>query len=311
MTTTLVRDVLTAIGATPLVELRKIVPEGFARVAVKLESANPTGSMKDRMALAMIESAEADGRLSPGGGVIELTGGSTGTSLALVCAVKGHPLSIVTADAVSLEKRNHMKALGAALTVLPSDRGRFTDDLFQTMLKTTERMVEERGAFWTNQFENADQAAGYHPLGEEIWRQTGGRVDAFVQVVGTSGSIRGISTVLRAHRHDVQVIGVEPASSAVLSGGPSGAHTIEGIGIGRVPPLWDPRLADEIQTVTTEEAEYMARKLAREEGIFAGTSTGANVVAALRVAERLGPDRDVITLVVDSGLKYLSTDLYK
>jgi cysteine synthase len=309
--TTIVFDVLAAIGHTPLVALRRIVPEGFASVALKLESANPTGSMKDRMALAMIASAEADGRLSPGDEVIELTGGSTGTSLALVCAAKGYRLSIVTADAVSLEKRNHMRALGATLTVVPSDSGRFTDDLFQTMLKITETMVAERGAFWTNQFENADQVAGYHPLGEEIWRQTEGRVDAFVQVVGTSGSIRGISTVLRSHRSDVQVIGVEPASSAVLSGRPSGAHKIEGIGIGRVPPLWDPQMANEIQTVTTEEAEYMARKLAREEGICAGTSTGANVVAALRVAERLGPGRDVVTLVVDSGLKYLSGDLYK
>jgi cysteine synthase len=309
--TTVVRDVLGTIGNTPLVDLRKIVPNGCARVAVKLESANPTGSMKDRMALAMIESAEGDGRLSPGGAVIELTGGSTGTSLALVCAAKDYRLSIVTADAVSLEKRNHMKALGALLTIVPSDNGRFTDDLFQAMLKTTERMVAERGAFWTNQFENADQVAGYYPLGEEIWRQTQGRVDAFVQVVGTSGSIRGIATALRRHRPEVEVIGVEPAGSAVLSGGPSGAHKIEGIGIGRVPPLWDPQLASEIQTVTTEEAEYMARKLAREEGIFAGTSSGANVVAALRVAERLGPGRDVVTLVVDSGLKYLSTELYK
>jgi cysteine synthase len=309
--TTIAGDVLAAIGNTPLVELRKIVPEGFASVAVKLESANPTGSMKDRMALAMIASAEADGRLSPGGEVIELTGGSTGTSLAFVCAAKGYRLRVVTTDAVSLEKRNHMRALGATLTVVPSDNGRFTDDLFQTMIKTTARLVTERAAFWTNQFENLDQVAGYYGLGEEIWRQTAGRVDALVQVVGTSGSIRGISTVLRSHRSDVEVIGVEPASSAVLSGGRSGGHKIEGIGIGRVPPLWDPQLATGLQSVTTEEAEYMARKLAREEGIFAGPSTGANVVAALRVAERLGPGRDVLTLVVDSGLKYLSTELYK
>jgi cysteine synthase A len=309
--TTFVGNVLATIGSTPLVELRKLVPESFARVAVKLESANPTGSMKDRMALAMIESAEADGRLLPGGEVIELTGGSTGTSLALVCAVKDHPLSIVTTDAVSVDKRNHMKALGARLTVLPSDGGRFTDALFQTLMDTTRRMAAERGAFWTNQFENADQVAGYYSLGEEIWHQTEGRIDAFVQVVGTSGSIRGAATVLRTQRHDVEVIGVEPASSAVLSGGASGAHTIEGIGIGRVPPLWDPQLANEIQSVTTEEAESMARKLAREEGIFAGTSSGANLVAALRVAERLGEGAAVVTLIVDHGLKYLSTNLYK
>ena len=304
-------NILGTIGRTPLVPLRNLVPPGSARVLMKLESANPTGSMKDRMALSMIEAAEADGRLRPGGAVVELTGGSTGTSLALVCAVKGFPLAIVTNDAISQEKRNHMKALGAALTVLPSHGAGLTDDLFRRMFEATAALIEQTGAFWTNQFENPSQVAGYAPLGEEIWSQTEGRIDAFVHVVGTSGSIKGISTTLRAHKKGLRVIAVEPDSSSVLSGGAPGSHRIEGIGIGRVPPLWDRALADEIETVSTDEAEAMARRLAREEAIFAGTSTGANVIVALRVAERLGPEATVVTLAVDTGLKYLSTPLYR
>ncbi len=303
--------ILAAIGETPLVELRRIVPHGSARVFVKLESANPSGSMKDRMAKAMIDAAEADGRLAPGRDIVEFTGGSTGTSLALVCAAKGYPLFVVTSDAFSLEKRNHMKALGAHVTIVPSDAGQITKDLFARMTAATQSIIKERGAFWTNQFENHDQATGYYALGDEVWRQIDGRVDAFVHVVGTCGSLRGTVTALRAHRADLRVIAVEPATSAVLSGGQPGAHKIEGVGVGRVPPLWDPKLVNGFETVTTEESEAMARRLAREEGVFAGTSTGSNVVAALREAARLGPDATVVTLAVDSGLKYLSTDLYR
>lgn len=303
--------ILHAIGRTPLVQLQTIVPRGSARVVLKLESANPTGSMKDRMALAMIEAAEADGRLRPGGEVTEATGGSTGTSLALVCAARGYRLSIVTSDAISAEKRNHMRALGATLTVLESDGGRFTKELFDRMIAATERIARERGAFWTNQFENASQMTGYAVLGDELAAQSDGRVDVFVQVVGTGGSLRGTATSLRRRLPRLRVIAGEPAASAVLSGGPPGGHGIEGIGIGRVPPLWDPQLADDVQTVSNEEAEDMARRLAREEGIFAGTSTGANVAIALKAAARLGPDATVATLVIDSGLKYLSTPLYR
>lgn len=303
--------ILGTIGNTPLVQLHRIVPPVSARVLLKLESANPTGSMKDRMARAMIEAAEADGRLSPGREVVEFTGGSTGTSLALVCAAKRYPLFIVTSDAFSLEKRNHMKALGATLTMVASDGGNITPDLFVRMLEATRRIIDERGAFWTDQFNNAAQAKGYEALGDEIWRQADHRVDAFVQVVGTGGSLRGTAAALRARAPALRVVAVEPSTSAVLSGGQPGAHRIEGTGVGRVPPLWDPRLADQIDSVSTEEAEEMARRLAREEAIFAGTSTGANVTVALRVAERLGPGATVVTLAVDSGLKYLSTKLYK
>jgi cysteine synthase A len=311
MTVTLSSDVLAAIGGTPLVQLRRLPPPGSARLLLKLESANPTGSMKDRMARSMIEAAESDGRLAPGGAIVELTGGSTGTSLALVCAVKRYPLFVVTSDAISLEKRNHMKALGATVTVVASHGGGLTRELFESMLAETHRLQEARGAFWTNQFENHAQADGYAALGEEIWEQAGGQLDAFVQVVGTCGSLRGTSTALRRHQAKLHVVAVEPSTSPVLSGGRPGSHRIEGVGIGRLPPMWDPQLADDIEHVSTEDAEAMARRLACEEGIFAGTSSGANVVAALRVAERLGPAATVVSIVVDTGLKYLSTHLYR
>jgi cysteine synthase A len=302
---------LKTIGCTPLVELTKVVPRGSAKVLVKIEGANPTGSMKDRMALAMIEAAERGGRLVPGGRVVEFTGGSTGTSLAMVCAAKGYPLSIVTSNAASLEKRRHMEALGAELTVLHTEGGRLTPELFSRMREATEAIVRETGAFWTDQFNNRRQADGYARLAEEVIDQSKGQVTAFVQVVGTCGSLRGIATTLRRVTPGVHVVAVEPAESAVLSGGPSGAHRIEGVGTGRVPPLWEPGLADAIEAVSTDAAIAMARRLAREEGLFAGTSSGANVVAAVRVAGRLGPGATVVTLAVDHGLKYLSTEVFQ
>ena len=309
--TRLSEGVLDAIGDTPLVRLRRVVPAGCARVLVKLEGSNPTGSMKDRMARAAIEAAEAAGTLRPGGTVVEYTGGSTGTSLALVCAAKGYRLSIVTSDAFSQEKRDHMAALGAEITIVPSDGGRITRALVDAMIEQARAYSREPGAFWTDQLNNRDAARGYESMGEEVWAQTGGRVDAFVQAVGTAHSIEGASAALRRHRADMRVVAVEPAESPVLSGGPTGAHRIEGIGMGFVPPLWDPAIADEIETVSTDEAKAMARRLAREEALFAGASSGANVVAALRVAERLGQDATVVTVLVDTGLKYLTTDVYR
>jgi len=303
--------ILDTIGSTPLVALRRIVPPGSARILLKLESHNPTASMKDRMARAMIDAAEASGRLEPGREVVEFTGGSTGTSLAFVCAAKGYPLSIVTSDAFSLEKRDHMKALGASVTIVPSDAGRITPDLFVKMGALVERMVSDRGAFWTDQFNNRDQATGYYALADEVWQQSNGRVDAFVHNVGTGGSLRGSVTRLRQHRPGLHVVAVEPSTSAVLSGGAPGAHRIEGTGTGRVVPMWEPALADGIDLVSTEDAEAMARRLALEEAIFAGTSTGMNVVAALRLAARLGSAATIVTIACDHGLKYLSTPLYK
>jgi cysteine synthase A len=302
--------VLDAIGRTRLLPLRHLVPEGSARILLKLEYENPTGSMKDRMALAMVEAAEADGRLRPGGSVVEYTGGSTGVSLALVCAAKRIPLQIVTSDAFSKEKRDHMAALGARLTLVASPTGGTTRALTLEMIETARKLASAPGSYWTDQLNNTDQLACYERMGEEIWEQAHGQVSAFVHSVGTGGSLRGISTRLRAHHGAVLVVAVEPEESAVLSGRPSGSHKIEGTGAGFVVPLWSGTLASEIQTVSTPEAMATARRLARQEGIFAGTSTGANVAVALRVAERLGPDRTVVTVAVDSGMKYLSTALY-
>ncbi|HEY8468949.1 MAG TPA: cysteine synthase family protein [Longimicrobiales bacterium] len=302
--------ILDTIGNTRLIPLRHIVPEGSARILLKAEYENPTGSMKDRMALAMVEAAEADGRLRPGGSVVEYTGGSTGVSLAFVCAAKRIPLHIVTSDAFSKEKRDHMAALGAQLTVIPSPTGGTTKELTLEMIETARKLAAAPGSYWTDQLNNTDVLPAYERMAEEILEQTGGRVDAFVQCVGTAGSLRGIATRLRAHDARVRIIAVEPAESAVLSGRPSGSHKIEGVGPGFVMPLWQDGLADEILTISSGEAMAMARRLAREEAIFAGTSTGANVAAALRVAERLGPGHTVVTIAVDSGMKYLSTPLY-
>ena len=303
-------SVLRRIGGTPLLALGRIMPEGCARILIKLEGTNPTGSMKDRMALAMIEAGERTGRLPPGGRVVEYTGGSTGVSLALVCAARGYPLSIVTSDAFSVEKRNHMAALGAELTIVPSSGGGMDAALTRAMIEAARRIQERTGAFWTDQLNNTDQLTAYHAMAEEIWEQTGGRVDAFVQSTGTAASIRGVAEGLRRRNPSVRIVAVEPAESAVLSGGKTGVHRIEGVGAGFVVPLWQPSIADEIATVSTDEAMAMARRLARAEALFAGTSTGANLVAAIALGQRLGPAATVVTVMCDSGLKYLSTRLY-
>jgi cysteine synthase len=277
---------LQAIGGTPLVRLRRVIPPGCARILVKYEGLNPTGSMKDRMAQAMIERAEEDGRLRAGSSVVEYTGGSTGAALALVCAAKGYRLSIVTSDAFSEDKLAQMAALGAELTVLPADGALITRELIERMIRAAAGIAERSGAYWTDQLGNADSITGYYPMGEEIWEQSGGQVSAFVQSVGTAASLSGVATVLRKHSPAVRIVAVEPGESAVLSGGPPGAHRIEGIGVGYTPPLWDRAGADEIVPVPTAGAEAMARRLAREEGLFAGTSSGANVIGAIRVGQR-------------------------
>ena len=305
-------DVLDAIGNTSMVRLRKVAPPGSAAIFVKLEGQNPTGSMKDRMALSMISRAEQDGRLKQGDTVVEYTGGSTGASLALVCAAKGYRLKIVTSDAASQEKRDQMAALGAELTMVPTEvSGRTTKKLILDMIEAARRFSEEPNTYWTDQLNNPDNVAGYHPLGEEIWGQTNGEIDAFVQSVGTAASLRGTAMTLKKHNANLKAVAVEPGESSVLLGDQPGSHNIEGIGIGFIAPLWDASLVDEILSVTTDDAKEMARRLAREEGIFAGTSSGANVIAAIRIAERLGPKAKVVTLMVDSGLKYLNTDVYR
>jgi cysteine synthase A len=258
-----------------------------------------------------ITRAESDGRLKPGGTVVEYTGGSTGASLALVCASRGYRLRIVTSDAFAREKRDQMAALGAELTLVPSEGGLTTKKLILDMIEAAREISREPGTFWTDQLNNHDSITGYHPLGEEIWAQTNGRVNAFVHSVGTAASSRGVATVLKRYNSDVRFIAVEPAESAVLGGGQPGPHKIEGVGVGFTPPLWDPSIVDDIVAVRTDDAKAMARRLAREEALFAGTSSGANVVAAIRAGQKLGPGKTVVTLMCDSGLKYLNTDVFR
>ena len=301
---------LGAIGNTPVVQLQRIVPAGSGRVLIKLESANPTGSMKDRVAKAMVEAALQDGRLKPGGTVVEYTGGTTGVSLAYVCAVFGLRSHFVSSDAFSEEKLRTIRAFGGELTLIPSDAKRVTRELIDSMMAKAKALSQQPGHWLCDQLANRDGEAGYHALGEELWQQAGGRIDAFVQSVGSAHSLQGTAAALRRHNPAVRIVAAEPAESAVLSGGEPGAHRTEGIGIGFMPPLWRGSEASEVQSATTDESTHMARRLAREEAVFTGTSSGLNVIAALRVAARLGPDATVATLAIDSGLRYLSTDVF-
>src|SRR5580765_3028650 len=250
-------NILQSIGNTSLVRLNRVVPEGCGQIFVKAEWENPTGSMKDRMALSVISRAEADGRLRPGGTVVEYTGGSTGTSLALVCAARGYRIRLVSSDAFSQEKRDHMAALGAELTLVPSEGGLTTKKLILDMIETARELSRAPRTYWTDQLNNLDSVGGYHALGEEIWRQTRGAVDAFVHCAGTAASSRGVATVLKRHKPGVKIVVVEPAESSVLLGGAPGPHKIEGVGIGYRPPLWEPGLVDGIEAVATEEAKEM------------------------------------------------------
>jgi cysteine synthase len=300
---------IAAIGNTPVVRVERLIDGDAAEVWVKLEGANPTGSYKDRMALSMIEAAERDGRLQPGQTVVECTGGSTGSSLAFVCAVKGYPLRIVSSDAFAMEKIRTMQAFGAGVELIASPAG-ITPELIPAMIRRAGELAAEIGAFWTNQFESDDMIAGYQRLGEELLAQLPGPLDALCSYIGTAGCFLGTTRALRRQRPALERVAVEPAESAVLSGGPPGTHRIEGGGIGRWPPKLSPADVDSVIAVPEAEAFAMARRAARTEGIFSGPSTGANLVAALAVARRLGPGHRVVTIQVDSGLKYLAGDLY-
>ena len=300
---------LAAIGSTPVVRVERLVEPGMAEVWMKLESANPTGSYKDRMALAMIEGAEQDGRLRSGQTVVEYTGGSTGSSLAFVCALKGYPLRIVSSDAYAAEKLRTMEAFGADVEIVPSPDG-ITPDLVPRMMERVEEITREVDGFATDQFRNHDMPGGYGALADELLEQLDGRVDAFCAYIGTAGCFVGVTRRLREALPEVERVAIEPSESPVLSGGEAGTHRIEGGGAGFWPPLLERDDLDEVVTVSTADAVAMARRAAREEGLWSGPSTGANLTVALELARRLGPGRRVVTPLVDSGLKYLGGDLY-
>jgi cysteine synthase A len=302
---------LQAIGNTPVVRLQKIVPPHSAEVLVKLEYFNPTGSYKDRMALSMIEEAEARGTLRPGMTVVEYTGGSTGSSLAFVCAIKGYPFKAVSSDAFAREKLQAMRAFGAELIIVLSQGGQVTPDLTPRMVEVARKLAAEEGTYWTNQLHNADIITGHERLGRELLAQIEGPIHAFCGAVGTAGMLMGVARALRQADSQARIIALEPATSAFISTGKAGGHHVEGIGIGYAPPLLDAAFYDEARGIDEGEARHMARRLAREEGIFAGVSSGLNVVGALQLAQELGSGHTVVTVAVDTGLKYLSGDLYE
>lgn len=300
--------VLDAVGRTPLVRLRHVVPAGAAPVLVKLEGANPTGSYKDRMARSIVEGARRRGDLVPGRRVVEFTGGSTGSSLAFVCAITGHPLSLVSSDAFSPEKLRTMRAFGADLTVVPSDGGRITPDLFVRMRAEVDRIVVDEDAYWTDQFHNVDALVGYAELGREILAQVP-TPDVFCAAVGTGGMLAGVAQVLHT-AGPPRVVALEPASSPTLTAGVGGAHRVEGTATGIVPPLLGPGVYDEARAVDEGAARELARRLAREEGVFVGTSSALNVAGALELAGEVGSGATVVTVAADTGLKYLAGDLF-
>ena len=300
--------ILAAIGDTPMVKLRRVVPSSGAEIWVKLEYRNPTGSMKDRMGLSMIEGAERDGLLDDGMTVVEYTGGSTGPALALVCRAKGYRARIVISECFSEERMQLMRALGADLELIPAveARGRVTAQDIHNMVERAAELATEPGTYATDQFNNPYIIPGHRDmLGREIWEQTDGRVAAFCHGIGTASSLMGVSDALKSRNPDVLVVALEPAGSAAISGGPSGSFAVQGW-TGIVPPHWDHNRVDEVWAIEDEEAMEMTVRLARDEGIFAGISSGANVVGSLRLAERLATGSVVVTLAVDSGFKYMA-----
>jgi cysteine synthase len=304
-----VDSVLNAIGRTPVIRLRRVVGPADAEVIVKLEALNPTGSYKDRMALAMIEGAEARGALRPGMRVVEFTGGSTGSSLAMVCAAKGYPFVVLSSDAFAREKLLTMEAFGAELRMVPSEGGKVTPALFERFQNEIAVLASEPNTFWTDQFHNEDAVRGYMGIGHELVTQTDGKLDVFCGAVGTGGMLRGVSLALRA-AGSARIVALEPSSSPALTEGRGGAHRVEGIGTGKVPPHLQDRPYDEARAIDEADARAMAKQLAREEGLLVGTSSGLNIFAAVQLARELGPGKTVATVAVDTGLKYLAGDLF-
>ncbi len=304
------RSMTDVIGETPVVQLHAVVPPNTADVFVKLEWFNPTGSYKDRMALAMVEEAEKRGDLRPGMTVVEYTGGSTGSSLAYVCAAKGYRFKVVSSDAFASEKLKTMLAFGADLTIVPSDGGRVTPDLTPRMIEKAAEYAAEPDTYWTNQLQNADSIVGYRKIGEELLAQMDRPIDVFCAAVGTAGLTMGVSSALADGGAPARIVIFEPASTPFITQGRAGAHKVEGIGIGFTPPLLDADRYDEARAIDETDARVMARRLAAEEGLLAGTSSGLNVQGAIEIAEELGPGHTVVTVACDTGLKYLAGDLF-
>jgi len=303
---------MAAIGNTPLIKLERLAEPGCAEIYVKYEGANPTGSMKDRMALSMVEGAERRGQLKPGGTVMDYTGGSTGSSLAMVCATKGYKAYFVSSDAFAMEKLQTMKAFGAELEIFPSGDGKITAKLIDSMVARARELSKQPNTFWTDQFNNVDNRNAYHQMAKEIIKELGNDIDEFIMGVGTGGSFSGNAEVLKKEIPNIRCIAIEPYYVRALSGGDvSGKHKLEGIGSGFVPTICRLDLADEIMAVKDEDAYETARKLATMEGIFGGTTSGANVWAAMQRARIIGTGKKIVTIVVDSGLKYLNGDLFK
>jgi cysteine synthase A len=311
MTHTILDNVLHSIGHTPLVRLRRVVPPGAADVVVKLEFFNPTASYKDRMALAMIEGAEKRGALQPGMRVIEFTGGSTGSSLAMVCAAKGYKFVVLSSDAFSQEKLLTMEAFGAELRMVPSDGGKVTPALFDRFRAEIATLAKEPDTFWTDQFHNDDAIDGYKGIGRELLEQTGGKIDVFCGAVGTGGMLSGVIRALRERGSHARIVALEPAQSPAMTEGRGGAHSVEGIATGRTPPHMADRPYDEARAIDEAEGRQMARRLAREEGLLVGTSSGLNIAAAVQIAAEIGSGKTVATVAVDSGLKYLAGNLFR
>ena len=312
MHTILIEKYMRAIGNTPLIKLERLSEPNCAEIYVKYEGGNPTGSMKDRMALSMIEGAERRGELTPGGTIVEYTGGSTGSSLAMVCANKGYRAHFVSSDAFAEEKLLTMKAFGAHLEIIPSNNGLITAKLINSLIQRARELSETPNTFWTDQFNNVDNRNAYHNMAREIMDVLGNTIDEFIMGVGTGGCFSGNSEMFKKEIPNIRCIPLEPLNVRSLSGGDiSGTHKLEGIGSGFVPSICRLDLADEIMSVSDEDAYETARKLARLEGIFGGTTSGANVWAAIQRARIIGAGKKIVTVVIDSGLKYLHGNLYR
>jgi cysteine synthase len=303
-------DITSAVGHTPLVKLRNLVPADCADVYVKLEYFNPTGSYKDRMALAIIQAAEKRGALQPGMTVVECTAGNTGTSLAFVCRAKGYRFKAISSDAFAKEKRQAMRLFGAEVELLTNDGQGITPDLIPRMIAHAQKLSTQDGVYWTQQFENTDALEGFRGMGEEILRQLEQPVDVFCAAVGTAGMLTGVAQALKKAHPATKVVALEPASAPLLSQGTPGPHHVDGVGVGFRPPLLDKAPYDAVRAIAETEARRMANLLAAEEGILAGTSSGMNVAAALALGKELGPGRVVVTVACDAGLKYLSSGLF-